>query len=564
MSGQGTFKTHLSNSRRNIETRIRAHVARIVAILLLLFPNRRPILNNARVHRVLFWVPGGYRGLLNIEGPLGLALEMRGCRVHFVICDGSYTACAQRFYQTEIPMERWDELCGSCRSQNAEFLRLLGLQYSYVGDYVLPREKLHLRESSSHITKDRLAALSLNGIDLGKNLTSALVRQTRGAGLENQEMMIREFAYTVLMVAQSSSRVLDQFKPDRVFMSHGVYADWGPALQVCLSRGIPVIGYESSYLENHFYFGKVDAELSAFRYMSSDGWNACSSRSLIPEQEDQLFSFVKSRYVGDEAYDLSDVLKPYIGETAEIRKKLRLNKDLPVWGIMTHVTWDNSADKYPMVFNSFDHWLSTTLDAIAEIKNVQWVIKIHPSEKRENPQTGAQALVQRRFSELPSHIRLVRMDDDINPADFYQIVDGCVSVFGTVGLELALVGKPTILAGTPHYARRGFTYDAMDRAHYLQLLNIAASLERLNKEQTSLAMRYGYCFFILRQIPLPFVRRNFQFRKELMWTLIPTKNRIVDFLCQRILDGHDFILDTPVREEGVSVTDRLDEAGLRY
>jgi capsule polysaccharide export protein KpsC/LpsZ len=115
-----------------------------------------------------------------------------------------------------------------------------------------------------------------------------------------------------------------------------------------------------------------------------------------------------------------------------------------------------------------------TLEAVARITNVQCVIKIHPSEKKDNPLTGAQVFVERKLPELPAHMRLIRMDDDISPLDFYNLVDGCVTVFGTAGLELSLVGKPVILAGTPHYSRKGFTRDALNTKHYLYLLEEAS------------------------------------------------------------------------------------------
>jgi hypothetical protein len=55
---------------------------------------------------------------------------------------------------------------------------------------------------------------------------------------------------------------------------------------------------------------------------------------------------------------------------------------------------------------------------------------------------------------------------------------------------------------------------------------------------------------MLKQIPLPFIRNHFEFCVERIHTLIPTKNKVVDFLCQRILDGGDFILDEPVAVKG--------------
>jgi hypothetical protein len=402
-----------------------------------------------------------------------------------------------------------------------------------------------LRAESARVTKATIFNVSLDGVLLGSNLMSALIRQTRGAGLENKEELIHQFAFTVLMVGRSSRRVLDWFQPDTVFMSHGVYADWGPALKNSIKSGIPVVSYVTSYLQNHFYFGKMNAELSTFQDMSAEAWKAHSSRELTRQQEDRLLRFIRHRYVKHESHDMKGLLKAYSGNTSEIRRKLGIVEGVPVWGIITHVTWDSVVDYYPMVFDSLEQWLSVTLETAARITDVQWVIKIHPSEKNDNPLTGAQALVQRKFADLPPHMKLIGMDDDISPLDFFDAVDGGVTVFGTAGLELSLSGKPVILAGTPPYAQKGFTHDARDRHHYVRLLEDASKLARLGKNSVSLALRYAYCYFMLKQIPLPFIRNQFDLYVEKMHTLIPAQSPVVDFLCERILNGSDFILDEP-------------------
>ena len=56
-----------------------------------------------------------------------------------------------------------------------------------------------------------------------------------------------------------------------------------------------------------------------------------------------------------------------------------------------------------------------------------------------------------------------------NPFDFFQLVDGDVTVYGTSGLELALLGKPVILAGEAHYGGKGFTYDGLSQNSYKEL-----------------------------------------------------------------------------------------------
>jgi hypothetical protein len=42
---------------------------------------------------------------------------------------------------------------------------------------------------------------------------------------------------------------------------------------------------------------------------------------------------------------------------------------------------------------------------------------------------------------------MIPAEEEISPLEFFQLLDGGVSVYGTAGLELALQGKPVVLSG---------------------------------------------------------------------------------------------------------------------
>jgi hypothetical protein len=100
----------------------------------------------------------------------------------------------------------------------------------------------------------------------------------------------------------------------------------------------------------------------------------------------------------------------------------------------TH-NWDAASDYFPMIYKTFDEWLYETIKIIYDVKDVQWLIKIHPSELNDNPETGCQRFIEKFFPDLPSHIKVLKMDDDISPLDFYNLLDGAVTVMGTGGLS---------------------------------------------------------------------------------------------------------------------------------
>jgi hypothetical protein len=238
-------------------------------------------------------------------------------------------------------------------------------------------------------------------------------------------------------------------------------------------------------------------------------------------------------------------LGDYSGDTDALRHRYVVVPDKPVWGIMAHVNWDAVFDGAPMAYQAFDDWIIDTIERITSIDSVNWLIKVHPAEAWDNPETGIQKLVQSRYPNLPPHVRLVPAEDTISPLDFYHLVDGAVTIYGTAGLEIALLGKPVIVAGEAHYSRKGFTYDALTKDSYREFLAHASEFGPISSEQRLLAMKYAYTYFIRRQVPLAIVHDSvglWEFQIDQRDALLPGNNEFIDFVCDRILNGGDFLM----------------------
>lgn len=109
------------------------------------------------------------------------------------------------------------------------------------------------------------------------------------------------------------------------------------------------------------------------------------------------------------------------------------------------------------------------------------------------------------------------------------------------------MGKPVIVAGEAHYGQKGFTRDGLTPDVYRNILQSIENIGPLTNEQQMLAKKYAYNYFLQRQIPFKVVQDNtssfwkFQFDKRDL--LLPDKDPFVDFICDRIIDGKDFIMD---------------------
>jgi hypothetical protein len=509
---------------------------------------------------VLLWVPGGMPLMLHLEGAIAAALKLRGHKVHAVICDGVFSACVKREISDQVPISKWSETCASCRFACSQTLKQLDIPHSYVGDYVSANELVQAKAIAAQVQWNSVQLLSFQGVCIGSNIKSAVLRYLKGHERPTDARLLQEYAFSGLVCAASARNVFAKRSPARVIMSHGTYVDWGPALKTAISMKIPLVAWMASYLPCRFYFRHVpDAVHIDFHNMSDNAWDEVKRRELSEEESLQLNRFLSDRYTKNTSFDMKR-FKPYIGQSEDILDYYRLDKKKPIWGIMAHINWDTVSDYAPMLYESFNEWISDTVDIAINIPSVQWLVKVHPAEAWDNADIGVESLIRMKFPSLPSNILLLPAEETISPLDFFSLVDGAVTVYGTAGLELAMHGKPVILAGDAHYGKKGFTLDPDSRDEYRRLLQKAGEIAALTETQVDLAKKYGHCYFLLRQIPVSAVESpdskwwSFQFDK--CESLLPGRDPAIDFICDRIVDGKDFIMSPWLEAETRNETNR--------
>ena len=501
---------------------------------------------------IIFWVPGGMQLLLHVEGAIAQALRWRGYKVHAIICDGPFRACAIRQSNDNIPISDWAERCSSCRKLTSTILRNMNIPYSFIGDYIDSKTHVLLWKEVKNLDWNQLKNYRYKGVNIGKNIQSSIIKYLKGKSLTDYPGITKEYVYSGLISAASAEKVLCKFRPDRIFMSHGIYVDWGPALNLALSQNIPVTGWVSSYLPARFYFRNV----TSISNIDFHGLNNHKSihylkKELTKKQSQMLKKYINKRYKQNYSFDMKE-FKKYSYNVQQFKLKYHIDKKKPVWGIMAHVNWDAVSEYSPMIYDTFENWILDTIKEIISIKDVEWIIKAHPAEVLEKSTENLQKLIKKHFSSLPPHIHILPATEDINPLNFIQLIDGGITAYGTLGLEVALMGKPVILTGVAHYAKKGFTYDCKSIENYKKLLNRVKLLKPLTKKKQNLARRYAYNYFIQRQIPFPVVKDPndiwWHYQADKKDLLKPNRDPFVGFICDRIIDGKDFIMDEKLVE----------------
>ena len=157
------------------------------------------------------------------------------------------------------------------------------------------------------------------------------------------------------------------------------------------------------------------------------------------------------------------------------RSKLTFGIDFskPTVTAFTNVLWDAQVFYASNAFPSMLDWLVETIRYFAKRPDLQLVIRVHPAEV-QNPIRSRQTVVEelaRLVPELPPNVFVIPPTASANSYALARASNAAI-IYGTkMGVELAYMGVPTIVAGESWARNKGVTLDATTREGYVALLD---------------------------------------------------------------------------------------------
>ena len=175
-----------------------------------------------------------------------------------------------------------------------------------------------------------------------------------------------------------------------------------------------------------------------------------------------------------------------------LKEKLNINDDKPIVFIFAHIFSDAIQGNDEMLFPDFYLWLVETIKFVKDIKDVNWIIKPHPSARAY----GEVGEVERLIKEIgQASSNLFICPDNFSTASVLECATAIVTAQGTVGLEFSCVGIPIIIVGKPFYSGFGFTYEPSTKAKYFTQLKNIKNIKPLTGDQMRMACSVYSVFF---------------------------------------------------------------------
>lgn len=364
-----------------------------------------------------------------------------------------------------------------------------------------------------------LVTCHFGNVWVGKYAASSALRRLRVGTLDPRHSeirsVVREYLGRAIRYAQAAEAIVESVKPDLVLSVDPGYTPRGELYDACLSRGIHTITWNAAHKNNALIlkrYSKVNRDVHPAS-LSNASWEVISGMDWTTYHRERLWDEIYRSYVSGEWYgEAGTQLNKRVVDRRKLMADLSLDPSKKTAVLFPHIFWDGTFFWGEDLFPSYEEWFVETVRMACRNPRVNWIIKIHPGNVVKNARDGFTGepletkAIREQIGCLPDHIKVVPAESPISTYSFFSLMDYCITVRGTVGIEAACFGSTVLTAGTGRYDRKGFTVDPGSRQGYLDKVRSIHELPSLSPESREKAERFAYGLFVLRPFILSSIR----------------------------------------------------------
>ncbi len=483
--------------------------------------------------RVAVLTPRDWAAHVQWEGMIAQALRLRGADVRFITCGGGLEICDRSNVWEAPPMP-----CSTCTryvegSVDAHGFDRIALRSGWQDDD--PGDWPEADASSG----DDLADLEDLGLPLGRLVDIPSKWFLMGSQLGDDPLgalTVRRFLRSARRVARGLEKTLDELQPDVVLLLNGLFFFEAICWELCRRRGIDVVSYERGLIKETLVFRRG---APACLLDITESWEAWKDIPLTPEEQAELDAYLGEREQGRRTID------QFWGDARFGAVERHGGGRLVT--LFTNLTWDSAVIGQELAFARIQDWLTAAIEAFADRPEDELIVRIHPAEAKlpgKQTREPIRAFVDTRFPTLPPNVRIVDATDPTSSYPLMAASDAGLVFSSTTGLELAIRGKPVIVAGRTHYRDKGFTVDVSTPEEFYAALDKVLADPASSAPDLERARRYAYLFFFRAPVASPGVEEHVLGLARItvrdLAELEPGRNPSLDRICDGILHGGDF------------------------
>ncbi|MBC7949314.1 MAG: hypothetical protein H7Y42_15620, partial [Chitinophagaceae bacterium] len=304
-------------------------------------------------------------------------LKLRGADFRYVMCDGVFTEC-DIFWKATNP--RHVASCTLCKNQTDEFARNMGISFQWIGQYLNVDDFNRAAAWVESLSIDDYMTAEYESWRVGVWVKGSVNSHFRMSELDITDPEIKQvykhYLYSGLIACIGINRLLDDYRPDTLFLFNGRMSSTRVALSLAQQKGIRTIIHERGYLkEGILLIENGDClDLRPIKQI----WNDWGAVPLSQKELHQITSYLRDREHGQNLSWRPFSPKPQ--PLPLVRQLLKIPDQCPVWVLFTSSDDEIiAADDWEGVFSSQHEWISRTVNYIKNHPDVRLIVRIHPN-----------------------------------------------------------------------------------------------------------------------------------------------------------------------------------------
>lgn len=507
-----------------------------------------PAVHPARKRRVLVATStGGHLAASSIDSVLAASLSLRGAEVEVLLCDAALPLCmiTEKHIlpdERRLAREGPRPLCRHCYPAAARMYQGLGVPVRLLSEFLTEADRAVARAAAAGVDQDQVRSYYFDGMAVGQQAYAGAVRFYAVGDLEREPegaVILRRSLEAAILTAIAGRRLFSE-NYDAVVLHHAIYVPQGVLAAAARGAGTRIVAWNAAYRKGCFLFSHGDSYHFTLLDEDQRGW---LDMPFSTAARNRISGYLASRRTG-----ANDWIGYQRSEAPVSHANLGLDPSRPVIALMTNIIWDAQLYYGSNAFTSMRDWVIETIRWFSARPHLQLVVRIHPAEI-SNPLPARQRMadeIAAVWSSLPDNIVVVPPSDPMNSYALSALADS-ILIYGTkMGVELAAIGKPIIVAGEAWIRNKGLAYEASSAADYFGLLEQLPLSPRHDPNLGERALRYAYHFFFRCMIPIDQARPRagwppFEIATRKAEDLRPGKDPGLDIVCEGILEGTPFL-----------------------
>jgi hypothetical protein len=505
------------------------------------------------------------RHLTAYEGTIAKACQLRGATIDYLVCDGLLPECDQHWDSFSYNHPRLFDLCQRCQSGTKTILAEFDLPSRWLSEFVKETEKEYAFKWAQGLSSSEMLRAHFMEYPVGNWVLSSVVSYFRHYPPDMANWRVvnvcRGFLFSAAIVVTGLQNYLKAYSVEAALLFNGRQSITRVAFEILRHSGVNVLTHEAPFYQSGHLMLKPNARCWSLEPFN-EFWRTWGQVPLTRSSLEKTLNWLKNRRYGN-GLSWYAFNNPYIrplSRPLSLRKELNLSNEKRLFALFTSSTDETAGDpELQGPYESQSSWVQDVVNWVRDRKEAELVIRVHPHLAGN---TGLGRAVdefnfyQKLKSTLPANTRIIMPDDSLNSYALMEEADICLSYGSTVGIEMAMLGKPVILASRAFYEVGSHILTIRSKESLPEMLE--KSLQPLSTlEIRREAFRLAYYNVFKFELPFPLVSVMDVMDVKLNYVspeaLVPGQDDTLDHICNYLIAGEP-LFDAPSESESTRTT----------